>query len=184
MGVGDAEVREGAHVLLAKGMTHSGLKAWGLRVAKRRGHKRDGAAAARRPVIIPHRMWCDGTALRFGRAAANDMMSALWLLLDGGRLNRRVATEQQRDPLRRRKCLVDERTRRARDLSGCVAFYGNPMAPDGLFGRDPHGELCPHSMRDQEHGGRHRPPGRSDRRPAERRRPWVSIDNNRIRGVA
>ena len=78
-GIGDAEVRatlyEAAHVLLTKGRTQSGLKAWGLRVAKRRGHKRAAVAVARKLAMIMHRMWLDGTEFRFGKREASDVTS-------------------------------------------------------------------------------------------------------------
>ena len=73
-GIGDADVRgalyEAAHVLLIKGRTPSGLKAWGLRVAKRRGHKRAAVAVARKLATIMHRMWLDVSEFRFGKASA------------------------------------------------------------------------------------------------------------------
>lgn len=43
----------------------SWLKAWGLRVAQRRGMKRAVIAMARRIGVILHRMWVDGTEFRF-----------------------------------------------------------------------------------------------------------------------
>lgn len=45
----------------------SWLKAWGLRVAQRRGTKRAAIALARRIGVILHRMWADGTEFRFTR---------------------------------------------------------------------------------------------------------------------
>lgn len=48
--IGDGEARaaqcEAAHVFLTKGKTPSGLKAWGLKVAKRCGHKRAAVTVA------------------------------------------------------------------------------------------------------------------------------------------
>jgi transposase len=74
--IGEEDVRaalyEAAHVLLTKGRTHSGLKSWGLRVAKRRGHKRAAVAVARKLAMIMHRMWLDGSEFRFGKAPAAD----------------------------------------------------------------------------------------------------------------
>ncbi|HLJ04937.1 MAG TPA: transposase [Acetobacteraceae bacterium] len=72
--IGDDEVRstlyEAAHVLLTKGRTPSGLKSWGLKLAKRRGHKRAAVAVAHKLATIMHRMWIDGTEFRFGTTAA------------------------------------------------------------------------------------------------------------------
>ena len=45
----------------------SWLKAWSLRVARRRGMKRAVVALARRIGVILHRMWTDGTEFRFTR---------------------------------------------------------------------------------------------------------------------
>ena len=45
----------------------SWLKAWGMRVAQRRGMKRAVVAVARRIGVILHRMWVDGAAFRFAR---------------------------------------------------------------------------------------------------------------------
>ena len=81
-GIGDAEVRatryEAAHVFLTKGRTQSGLKAWGLRVAKRRGHKHAAVAVARKLAMILHRMWRDGSEFRLGKATASDVTSSAW----------------------------------------------------------------------------------------------------------
>lgn len=79
-GIDDAEVRatlyEAAHGLLTKGRTHSGLKAWGLRVAKRRGQKRAAVAVARKLATVMHRLWRDGSEFRFGKATASDVASS------------------------------------------------------------------------------------------------------------
>lgn len=45
----------------------SWLKAWGLRVARRRGMKRAVVGLARRMGVILHRMWVDGIEFRFAR---------------------------------------------------------------------------------------------------------------------
>ena len=39
----------------------STLKAWGVRLAKIRGHRRAVIAVARKLAVILHRMWIDGT---------------------------------------------------------------------------------------------------------------------------
>ena len=76
---GDAEVRaalyEAAGVLLTRSRAPSALKAWGLRLARRRGYKRGVVAVARKLAVIMHRMWVDRTdfhfaAVRDGNAAA------------------------------------------------------------------------------------------------------------------
>jgi transposase len=63
--VGDAAARvalfEAAHVLLARVGKWSSLKAWGVRVAQRRGARRAKVAIARKLAGILHRMWVSGT---------------------------------------------------------------------------------------------------------------------------
>ena len=70
---GDSMLRtmlyEAAHVLLTQGTRWSALKAWGVRVAQRRGMKRAIVALARRLAVILHRMWVDGTDFRWGGEA-------------------------------------------------------------------------------------------------------------------
>jgi hypothetical protein len=44
------------------------LKAWGMSIAKRRGHKRAIVAVARKLAIVMHRMWLDGTQFRWTNA--------------------------------------------------------------------------------------------------------------------
>jgi len=69
---GDREVRtnlyEAASGLMFRCKKWSALKAWGMSVAKRRGHKRAIVAVARKLAIIMHRMWLDGTEFRWTRA--------------------------------------------------------------------------------------------------------------------
>lgn len=66
---GDAEVRAAlyvaAHSLLTRNEQWSSLKAWGMRLAKTRGHRRAVIAVARKLAIILHRMWVDGTQFRW-----------------------------------------------------------------------------------------------------------------------
>jgi len=45
------------------------LKAWGLRVAQRRGMRRAIVAVARRLAVVLHRMWVDGTEFRWSNGA-------------------------------------------------------------------------------------------------------------------
>jgi transposase len=75
---GDRDVRAAlyvaAHSLLTRNEQWSSLKAWGMRLAKTRGHRRAVIAVARKLAIILHRMWIDGTQFRWaaeeGAAAA------------------------------------------------------------------------------------------------------------------
>lgn len=57
---------EAAQVLLTQSGKWSWLKAWGMRVAQRRGQRRAIVAVARRLAVILHRMWTDGTDFRWG----------------------------------------------------------------------------------------------------------------------
>ena len=65
---GDALLRtmlyEAAQVLLTHGGKWSWLKAWGIRVAQRRGMRRAIVAVARRLAVVLHRMWVDGSEFR------------------------------------------------------------------------------------------------------------------------
>lgn len=74
---GNGEVRtalyEAASGMLTRSKTPSTLKAWGLRVAQKRGHKRAVVAVARKLAVIMHRMWIDGSRFRF---AAKNMQTA------------------------------------------------------------------------------------------------------------
>jgi transposase len=68
---GDSMLRtvlyEAAQVLLTQARNWSWLKAWGMKVAQRRGQRRAIVAVARRLAVILHRMWTDGTDFRWGR---------------------------------------------------------------------------------------------------------------------
>src|SRR5262245_29396913 len=65
---GDALLRtmlyEAAHVLLTRGSKWSWLKAWGIRLAQRRGIRRDIVAVTRRLGVVLHRACADGRAFR------------------------------------------------------------------------------------------------------------------------
>ena len=71
---GDAAVRTAlytaANALLTRSSKWSSLKAWGMKVAKARGHKKAVIAVARKLAVILHRMWIDGTQFRWGTEAA------------------------------------------------------------------------------------------------------------------
>ncbi|GGF84207.1 IS110 family transposase [Azorhizobium oxalatiphilum] len=57
---------EAAQVLLTRVKRWSSLKAWAVRVSRRRGHKKAIIALARRIAVILHRMWIDGTEFDWG----------------------------------------------------------------------------------------------------------------------
>ena len=67
--VGDRMVRtalyEAASVMLTRTVRFSGLKAWAMAVAKRRGMKKARVALARKLAVVLHRMWVDGTSFRW-----------------------------------------------------------------------------------------------------------------------
>ena len=68
---GDRDVRmalyTAAHALMTRSDAWSTLKAWGLRLAKIRGHRRAVVAVARKLAVILHRMWVDGNNFRAAR---------------------------------------------------------------------------------------------------------------------
>lgn len=74
---GDGEVRtvlyEAASAMLVRSKQWCGIKAWGVRVAAKRGHKRAVVAVARKLAVVMHRMWIDGSVFRF---AAEDKSPA------------------------------------------------------------------------------------------------------------
>ena len=61
---------EAAQVLLTHSGKWSWLKAWGMRVAQRRGIRRAIVAVARRLAVVLHRMWVDGSEFRWRRDGA------------------------------------------------------------------------------------------------------------------
>ena len=62
---GDEMVRamlyEAAHIMLVRSTRWSWLKAWAMKIAKKRGRKKAIVALARRLAVVMHRMWMDGT---------------------------------------------------------------------------------------------------------------------------
>lgn len=76
--VGDGPARvalfTAANVLLTRVVKWSALKAWGTRVAQRRGAKRAKVAVARKLAGVLHRMWVSGTDFRY--AAPVDAMES------------------------------------------------------------------------------------------------------------
>jgi transposase len=71
---GDSAVRQAlygaADALMTRSDAWSVLKAWGLRLAKTRGHRRAVIAVARKLAVILHRMWINGTDFRAARMEA------------------------------------------------------------------------------------------------------------------
>ena len=72
---------EAAHSLLVRSKKWSSLRAWGMKIAKRRGMARARVAVARKLATILHRMWVDGAEFRFGSekaaaAGASKMITA------------------------------------------------------------------------------------------------------------
>ena len=70
---GDPEMRtllyEAASSLLTRVQSWSVLKAWGMSLQRRAGHRRAIVAVARKLAVILHRMWVDGTEFIAGREA-------------------------------------------------------------------------------------------------------------------
>jgi transposase len=72
---------EAAHSLLVRSKKWSVLRAWGMKIAKRRGMARARVAIARKLATILHRMWVDGAEFRFesekaAAAGASKMIAA------------------------------------------------------------------------------------------------------------
>jgi transposase len=71
---GDPEVRcalyVAAHALVTRTEAWSSLKAWGVRLAKTRGHRRAVIAVARKLAVILHKMWINGTDFRWAGTEA------------------------------------------------------------------------------------------------------------------
>lgn len=61
---------EAAHSLLVRTKKWSTLRAWGMKVAKRRGMARARVAVARKLAVILHAMWRDATPFRWGKEDA------------------------------------------------------------------------------------------------------------------
>jgi len=61
---------EVAQALLTRTIKCSWLKAWGMKIAKRRGMKRAIVAVARRMAVVMHRMWVNGTNFQWTREEA------------------------------------------------------------------------------------------------------------------
>ena len=64
-----AMLYEAAQSMMVRSTRWSWLKAWAMQVARRRGKKKAIVALARRLAVILHRIWVDGTELRWTREA-------------------------------------------------------------------------------------------------------------------
>jgi len=77
---GDALLRtmlyEAAQTMLTRAKKWSWLKAWGMRVAQRRGIRRAIVAVARRLAVVLHRIWVDGTEFRWSKDSATVLNAA------------------------------------------------------------------------------------------------------------
>jgi len=71
---GDPDVRSAlytaANAMLTRSSRWSSLKAWGMHIAKTRGHRRAVIAVARKLAVVLHRMWIDDTQFRWGTEGA------------------------------------------------------------------------------------------------------------------
>jgi len=71
---GDRDVRStlytAANALLTRSSKWSPLKAWGMKLAKTRGHRRAVIAVARKLAVILHRMWLDDAPFRWSTEGA------------------------------------------------------------------------------------------------------------------
>lgn len=78
--LGDGEVRsalyEAANALLTKTRAKDPIKSWGLKIAKRRGHKAACCAVARKLALVLHAMWRDGTEYGAPKAAEPGLLAA------------------------------------------------------------------------------------------------------------
>jgi len=61
---------EAAQTMLTRSAKWSWLKAWAMKIAKRRGMKRAIVALARRLAVVMHRMWMDGTEFQWTKDIA------------------------------------------------------------------------------------------------------------------
>jgi transposase len=59
-----------ANALLTRSARWSPLKAWGMKLAKTRGHRRAVIAVARKLAVILDRVWIDDTQFRWGTQGA------------------------------------------------------------------------------------------------------------------
>ena len=71
---GDRDVRctlyTAANAMLTRTSRWSSLKAWGMQLTKKRGHRKAVIAVARKLAVVLHRMWLDDTQFRWGTEGA------------------------------------------------------------------------------------------------------------------
>ena len=67
---------EAAQTMLTRIKKWSWLKAWGVRVAQRRGVRRAIVAVARRLAVVLHRMWVDGAEFRWSKDSTTVLNAA------------------------------------------------------------------------------------------------------------
>ena len=69
---GDPDVRcalyVAAHSLVLRFDEWCSLKVWGIKLMKAKGHRRATVAVARKPAVILHQMWLNGTDFQYGSA--------------------------------------------------------------------------------------------------------------------
>jgi len=63
---GDADVRCALYTAANAMLTWSSLKAWGMKLAKTRGHRKAVIAVARKLAVVLHRLWIDDTQFCWG----------------------------------------------------------------------------------------------------------------------
>jgi Transposase IS116/IS110/IS902 family len=100
---GDSEVGTALYEASSAMLTRSGkwltLKAWGVRVAAKRGHKRAVVAVGRKFAVIMHRMWRDGTEFRFSAAGQRPFDPATDEVIEASAaLHRRPKSESNNGP--------------------------------------------------------------------------------------
>ena len=53
-----------ADAMMMQSIAGSEIKSWGLRLMRRKGHRRAVVAVTRKLAVIMHRIWADGTEFR------------------------------------------------------------------------------------------------------------------------
>jgi transposase len=59
-------VHQSALALLTRSKKYSGIRVWGLGIAKRRGLRRAAVAVARKLAVLMHRVWLTGPNIAGG----------------------------------------------------------------------------------------------------------------------
>ena len=67
-----AVLYQSALALLTRSKRYSGVRVWGLGIAKRRGLRRAAVAVARKLAVMMHRIWADSLAARGSRRGMSD----------------------------------------------------------------------------------------------------------------